>query len=81
MLAASQQNAAGPVGQPGETPAREGVKSPDPDDLVPAAPSAREVFERRSGKCRLVYNKATKQIDMVRNGLAVESFDPPEELG
>ena len=35
----------------------------------------------RMGKYRLVYNKATRKIDKVSNfdGLAVESFDPPEQ--
>lgn len=36
---------------------------------------------RSKEKFRLRYNKATKKIDKVRlfDGLAVESFEPPEE--
>lgn len=37
--------------------------------------------ERRPGKMRLVYNKATKRIEKVStvDGIVVESFDPPIE--
>lgn len=47
----------------------------------PAPESKAKCAERKQGKYRLVYNKATKRIDKVRNfdGLAVESFDPPED--
>lgn len=30
-------------------------------------------------RTRLIYNKTTKRIDKVRDGLVIESFDPPEE--
>jgi hypothetical protein len=44
-------------------------------------PEAAPSNERRPGKYRLVYNKATKRIDKVSNvdGLVAESFDPPED--
>jgi len=36
--------------------------------------------ERKDGQRRLVYNKATKRIDIVRpDGLVTDSFDPPVE--
>lgn len=36
---------------------------------------------RKNGRTKLVYNKATRMIDQVRDGQVVESFAPPEELG
>ena len=34
---------------------------------------------KHNPSCRLVYNKITKTIDKVRDGLVLESFDPPVE--
>jgi hypothetical protein len=45
--------------------------------LREAPPSA----TRRSGRAKLVYNKATRLIDQVQDGVVVGSFEVPEEIG
>ena len=50
--------------------------------LLKEIKGARQGVERDRQNTRLVYNKETKKIDLVRGnkGLVVGSFDPPEEI-